>query len=82
MVRLYFVKTGVVGTVYIFSINAKDLRRCEGCAKEIYTPGHDALEAQKINPWCLKSSCSEMENLSASVSFFLRELSFSSIWTV
>ena len=24
--------------LYIFSINAKDLRRCEGCAKEIYTP--------------------------------------------
>ena len=25
--------------LYIFSINAKDLRRCEGFAKEIYTPG-------------------------------------------
>ena len=24
--------------LYIFSINAKDLRRCEGFAKEIYTP--------------------------------------------
>ena len=24
--------------IYIFSINAKDLRRCEGFAKEIYTP--------------------------------------------
>ena len=29
-----------------------------------------------------ESSCSEMENLSASFSFSLRELSFSSIWTV
>ena len=24
--------------IYIFCINAKDLRRCEGSAKEIYTP--------------------------------------------
>ena len=26
--------------IYIFSINAKDLRRCEGFAKEIYTPAY------------------------------------------
>ena len=34
--------------LYIFSINAKDLRRCEGCAKEIYTPENSQPRILKL----------------------------------
>ena len=34
--------------LYIFSINAKDLRRCEGFAKEIYTPYISTIEMREL----------------------------------
>ena len=40
--------------LYIFSINAKDLRRCEGFAKEIYTPVFFMGKNSEINNYCTK----------------------------